>query len=448
MPPETPNCLWAKTPRCAWERWREADLEVGGSTASFGSSAPTSLVRTCTSLASTCLHGRFVLMTCLVGLMFVLLVFRWRLGSWSCCAQSVARTSSTRSTRCRGHPKRWAAGWCFYLVLFSEICGVGAPRALATPVALRTRERLDAARLTSATRLARHDLYETFVLWMASAVKGCDVLSMVRTSPCILCEWVEEFVVQCYLAGWSRTKAAEMVLSIQDTHGTLRNNLGGAWKILRSWTLSEPGQLHPPVPWPLFQAMVVTALAWNWEDVATVLLLAFYALLRPIEYLKVCTSDIVLPESHGGGAVVFVGIPVHKTMRRGPRRTHVRIDDPLIVSYLAARTRKLGPLVPFFSGSAHTWRRRFGTLVEALTGKRQTILPSSLRPGAATYFFEAWGENLPRLQWRGRWASAKMLEHYVQELVAHQVLRPVSQDRQQKIVEVSALFARILEEAP
>ena len=49
-------------------------------------------------------------------------------------------------------------------------------------------------------------------------------------------------------------------------------------------------------------------------------------------------------------------------------------------------------------------------------------LPSSLRPGGASYFFGLWDENIPRLLWRGRWASHKMLVHYVQELTAATML--------------------------
>lgn len=49
------------------------------------------------------------------------------------------------------------------------------------------------------------------------------------------------------------------------------------------------------------------------------------------------------------------------------------------------------------------------------------FLPSSLRPGGATYLFRLLQEDLVKLQWRGRWRSFRMLEIYVQELGAAQV---------------------------
>lgn len=52
---------------------------------------------------------------------------------------------------------------------------------------------------------------------------------------------------------------------------------------------------------------------------------------------------------------------------------------------------------------------------------RSIFLPSSLRPGGATYLFRLWDENLTRLQWRGRWRSFRMLEIYVQELGAAEI---------------------------
>ena len=77
---------------------------------------------------------------------------------------------------------------------------------------------------------------------------------------------------------------------------------------------------------------------------------------------------------------------------------------------------------------------------------RQTyFLPSSLRPGGVTFFlFRQWDENLVRLQWRGRWRSFKMLEIYVQELGAAEVLLRFPQKVRRVTAFLAAAFVDLL----
>lgn len=58
----------------------------------------------------------------------------------------------------------------------------------------------------------------------------------------------------------------------------------------------------------------------------------------------------------------------------------------------------------------------------AACGHSKLVYPSSLRPGGATYLFQLWDENIPKLQWRGRWLHLKTMLHYIQELGAINVL--------------------------
>ena len=252
-------------------------------------------------------------------------------------------------------------------------------------------------------------------------------------------------MLHCYTElVWSRTKTAEAVLAISDRYPVMRQLMGGSWRLLRAWSISEPTDLHPPCPLKLLQAMVVGALAWGWPETAAVLLLAFYALLRPIEYLSVTWGDLALPVTHNAGIVIFVGIPHHKTQRRGPRQTHVRVDHAGVVQFLTHRAKGPPALMPIWPNSVHTWRRRAKLLCENLTGADKTILPSSFRPGAASYFFEAWNEDIGRLQWRGRWDCKRTLKHYIQELMVHQVLRDVPSDKVTRIDAMAGLFDDML----
>ena len=72
------------------------------------------------------------------------------------------------------------------------------------------------------------------------------------------------------------------------------------------------------------------------------------------------------------------------------------------------------------------------------------FLPSSLRPGGATFYFREWNENLPRLQWRGRWRSFRMLETYIQELGVAEALARFSPTVLARITVLDSFFTAVL----
>jgi len=154
-----------------------------------------------------------------------------------------------------------AGGLFFWAVLCCMLGPVGAGRPLKTPRELRTRTALEEGLVTKRTANLRAELYDKFAAYLESALPAFSVDSLAREYPSILSEWVAEFVTHCYLEGWGRTRTAEALLAIMDRHGALRQSLGAAWRLMRSWQLSEPADLHPPCPMKLLKAMVVTALA-------------------------------------------------------------------------------------------------------------------------------------------------------------------------------------------
>ena len=76
------------------------------------------------------------------------------------------------------------------------------------------------------------------------------------------------------------------------------------------------------------------------------------------------------------------------------------------------------------------------------------LTPSCLRAGGASFHFAHWGENLPRLAWRGRWRSMKMLEHYVQELAVATVWKHITPDCRKLVLLLSGRFAQACTTVP
>ena len=133
-------------------------------------------------------------------------------------------------------------------------------------------------------------------------------------------------------------------------------------------------------------------------------------------------------------------------MRRGPRATHVKLDVPTVVEFLLKVVPKLHAYGPIFDGSPSMFRRRLRQLLEATVGCATLLLPSSMRPGGATWWFQQWNEDLAKLQWRGRWATQQILRHYIQELTAAQVLTKVPEAARHKVRQLDALFEQSLAE--
>lgn len=77
--------------------------------------------------------------------------------------------------------------------------------------------------------------------------------------------------------------------------------------------------------------------------------------------------------------------------------------------------------------------------------RKVVFLPSSLRPGGATYLFRLWSEDLVRVQWRGRWKSFRMLETYVQELGAAEIWTRFPLQTRNRVRVLGDLFLLLLQ---
>lgn len=87
-------------------------------------------------------------------------------------------------------------------------------------------------------------------------------------------------------------------------------------------------------------------------------------------------------------------------------------------------TKVFGHLHQFetlFAGGASAYRRRWDAVFSHLgvpsSQRTRGATPATLRGSGATHMYLSC-EDLPRVQWRGRWSQLKTVEHYVQEVAA------------------------------
>ena len=332
----------------------------------------------------------------------------------------------------------------FWLVLLTfPLCVIG-PRPSACP---RDRSDLELGRVTHQTATLRVQLLEDLAGWIQTVQPDLPGLSqLARNQPVILSELVEEFGRTLYEQGASRRTFAETVNALQQKFAFLKTWLHGSWALLTTWESLWPGQDHPPMPLMLLKAMVSTALAWGWKRVSLLLLVGFYGLLRPVEACLMKVTDFMTPADTGVPDILILQLHHVKSRTRGAKFQSVRLEEPHVITFIKKCFASMSQDERLWPFSVNLFRTRFQQVLQATCHTPKLVFPSSLRPGGATYLFQVWGENLPKLQWRGRWIHVKTLTHYIQELGTINVLSQLTPPQKAKVRQLAELCEGALQD--
>ena len=131
------------------------------------------------------------------------------------------------------------------------------------------------------------------------------------------------------------------------------------------------------------------------------------------------------------------------------RRAYTRVDEPGFVNFADAFIPEKVDGRFMFDGSYAAFRNVFNAIA------REVGLPAagtlalswgSLRPGGATWLLRA-TDNPELVRFRGRWASSRMLEVYVQEVGAVCYLPALPASARQRVQQLAALAPGLLSQA-
>ena len=344
---------------------------------------------------------------------------------------------TARGLRAHGGAGPFLPRLLYSLLLVTTVPLVSGPRPTPQP---RNRLDLDRGRVTASTAALREVLLEKFQEWISREDPDTRPLpELARWDPIQVATLLEEYGRVCYEDGTPRRSYAETINIVVQRFPYLKNYLAGPWRLLTTWEGLLPGKVHPPMPAPLLKALVATALVWDWMRFAMILLIGFYALLRPCELIALKVQDCLLSTDTDCADVIFLRLKLVKSRTRGARMQSVRLDVPFVVHFLKKCFAVMQPDEQIWSFSAATLRRRLQQTLQVVAGHSYLCLPSSLRQGGATYWFRVWQEDLPRLQWRGRWLHFKTLAHYIQEVGCVNVMEQVTPAFRLKIQSLAAL---------
>lgn len=181
-----------------------------------------------------------------------------------------------------------------------------------------------------------------------------------------------------------------------------------------------------------------------------IIALSWGSLLRIGEVVSATRLKLVLPSDLGFSVdYALLQIDEPKTRLRAARHQVARLDQPqllMILEFAFSRLDKGERLWPF---SPQTLRKRFYTLLDALTLPKGASGPSrgldmgSLRAGGATWLLES-GENPELVRRRGRWISAKIMEIYIQESSSAQFVPLLEPAVKENVLLAVHLFPSVL----
>ena len=145
----------------------------------------------------------------------------------------------------------------------------------------------------------------------------------------------------------------------------------------------------------------------------------FHGVARPGEIFEANWDDVYFPRAIEPWDVSqrdlgILRIKNPKTRWRSARQQFLLLDDPTVVSYLKHRKSYSPKGTKIWPFSPAVWNTRFQILLTTLGFLEVHYTAACCRAGGTTFDYLC-HFSVPRLRLKGKWASDKSLDHYVQE---------------------------------
>ena len=296
---------------------------------------------------------------------------------------------------------------------------------LLEPETIRTRE--------------RH--WSAFLAYLATTLSEDDVQAAFAV-PQLLATLLTSYAEVMFDAGASLHYYRQLLAHVQRTSPSVRPFLRPAWEAVTKWETLEPVSHRPPLPLPIFKAMIALAIAFPWHRWACATAIAFFGICRVGEALSAKRSDVFLPSDLlEEGSRILLQIRKPKTRRRGARIQHATVhSDELFCGFICSVLDSVSRSSPICGGSPAMYRRRWDFLLERLgISKRLRLTPGCLRGGGAI-FAHGQGLPIPDLLWRMRLTHQTTLAHYLQEVAASSIIPSLPSEVRENIKAAADLF--------
>ncbi len=223
-------------------------------------------------------------------------------------------------------------------------------------------------------------------------------------------------------AGKYRQTALNAVYAVVRERPDLRPDLVCTRSALAGWSKLRPSKQTTPIPREVAVAIATFLVALGKPKIGLAVLTAFSGLLRASEALSLHAVHVVPPDPAYPNSVLALLILGAKT----GQLQYVEIHDQEVAALLLAAA-PVPTNTRVFDFSYTTFRRYFKLAVAAL-GLPPSLSLHGLRHGGATHLRLMEGLSMEELRFRGRWASLRSVDTYVQAapvllLLSKQTLR-------------------------
>ncbi|CAE7271721.1 unnamed protein product, partial [Symbiodinium microadriaticum] len=301
--------------------------------------------------------------------------------------------------------------------------------------------------------LVRQKLLGAFNAWLGGSGFTLEGLLLARFLDAdVVSSWLVSYGRQLYEAGRPYWRYSETINGVAAMKPSLKRSLQGAWDLAFSWMAKEPSTHHLAMPPVILLSMLCTCLYWGWLREAGIFALSWGGLLRIGEATSALRSDLILSadvlhlQRHA-----LIRIEEPKTRMRMARHQSAKIEQSDLVELLHLAFADLEASNRLWAQSPQMLRRRFDWVLEriglpsARTGKKQLDL-GSFRPGGATFLLSQ-TEDSELVRRRGRWASQRVMEIYIQEVQASVYFPSLPVELRQRIMDLAQCFAPVLAQA-
>ena len=299
----------------------------------------------------------------------------------------------------------------------------------------------DGRRTTKLTSVTRELLFGNFVSWLQQ--KDISLDAVLFTSPPdvdqlnrILCD----FGRWLFTEGKPYYHFSETINAITCKRPVVRRSLQQSWDLAFMWGSHEPAEHHIAMSFQVLVALIAGAWSWGWKREAACFALAWGALLRIGEVLAAFRSDLVLPSDVGHSVdFIFLRLKEPKTRYRAARHQAGKLEQADLIEVVRIGFAGLSPNERLWNFSGSTLRARLTKLLGRLGLPTQTgdypkpLSLASLRPGGATHLMSVC-ESAELVRRRGRWASFRVMEIYLQEVAASTYLNQVPPSARAKVL--------------
>jgi hypothetical protein len=228
-----------------------------------------------------------------------------------------------------------------------------------------------------------------------------------------ICDWIQ----RAWDEGECQHVVGDALCGLHRYEAWTKSHIPNSWKLFKVWRRLEHPNRAPPLVPQVLEAWTMYSLCHRDFDLAALLMLGFYGLLRTGELLQLRPCDVLVGETSA-----VISLTETKTSLKNSVKEMVSFDNTMALEIVrdAIEYKKQNNLtrVPFWTKSGSQFRKEFLKLSQKFDLEKHNFRGYSLRRGGATHLFQSTG-SMEKALLAGRWGSHRVARLYICDGLSH-----------------------------